>query len=138
LIPAALALFLAMGAGIPATAAEIACHQRTVDIASPVFAPAHGPTGAAFARFFRAMNRRYRAMLLAGCSEDQRGRVRILTQITGDLADRAARLPTPLGTRVRSPAASQGFIEFMSRLESFEKRRVVMQEDLARMRRGGR
>ena len=83
---------------------------------------------------FETMSRRYGAMDLDGCTDEQRARAAIMVRVTHELATRAARLPKTDAANARSPAASPASLQFVEALQDFEKRRLAMQQDLERMR----
>jgi hypothetical protein len=115
-------------------AAEIACQQRMVGIpsAADTSPQAHRVKGMPAA--FETMSRRYAAMDLDGCTDDQRGRVPILVRVTHELATLASRLPRGGAPDEGSAAPSPAFLQFVDRLQDFEQRRQAMQQDLDRMR----
>jgi hypothetical protein len=115
-------------------AGEIACQQRMVAVpAAPNTAPrGHGLGNIAVA--FGAMSRRYAAMPLDGCTDDQRARATMLVKETSGIAADAASLPDVQDAPEPSLQARGKFLTFVSRLEGFERRRQIMQQDLEKMR----
>jgi len=112
---------------------EIACQKRLVAIPAARDVAPQGRKLQGMPAAFEAMSRRYAAMDLGGCTEDQRIRAKILVGLTHELAVRAARLPTAQAADDPSPRRSQAFLAFLDGLEQFEQRRIVMQRDLDRM-----
>jgi hypothetical protein len=115
-------------------AAEIACQQRLVDVPSRLLVAWQARRGKAVAALYEQIGRRYDDMSLDGCTDDQRVQAKRLARMTHDIAGDAASLTDPRNRQGPPLQANASLMEFRSRLEGFENRRILMQQDLERMR----
>ncbi|HEX5183789.1 MAG TPA: hypothetical protein VFW19_11640 [Allosphingosinicella sp.] len=115
-------------------AGQIACQQRMVNIPSAKDAAPQARWGKGLADAFETMSRRYAAMDMHGCADDQHSRARIMAQVTHRIATLAVRLPKDAPGRATDLADRTTFMEFADEMEGFENRRVAMQQELDRMR----
>ncbi|HEX4738564.1 MAG TPA: hypothetical protein VH331_13490 [Allosphingosinicella sp.] len=113
-------------------AGEIACQRRMVEIpAAPDVSPQAHP-GPGLPAAFETMSRRYAAIDLDGCTEDQRTRIPDMARLTHEIARLAGRLPRP-GAADQTVPVSPISVQFVAALKEFEKRRQTMQRDLDQM-----
>lgn len=94
--------------------------------------PKHGAAG--IAATYAAMSRRYAVMPLDGCTDSQRVRATTLARETSGIAADAASLPDIAGAPELSLQTQGKLMGLMSRIEGFERRRQIMQQDLEHMR----
>ena len=132
-LPLALLLLAAGCTRRDPVADEIACQKRLVTIPAARDVAPQNRKLQAMPAAFEAMSRRYAAMDLGGCTDDQRVRAKILVGVTHGIAVNAARLPAGNGMDDPSLRRSQAFLAFADGLEQFEQRRIAMQRDLDRM-----
>lgn len=88
---------------------------------------------AGVATAFETMSRRYAAMDLDGCTDDERTGIAAMARMTHKLATLAARLAQADKIGDRSPSVASTRAQFAEAVQGFEKRRLVMQSDLERM-----
>jgi hypothetical protein len=115
-------------------AAEIACQQRLVEIPTRILATPQAHAGKAVARVYEQISRAYAAMPLDGCTEDQRGQARSLARTLAEIAGDFTNLPDAKSADATSVQASAKYMDLRMHLEGFENRRILMQQDLEKMR----